>query len=227
MRAAGTQLAPVATEAVILTLDRAGEIQSGEGAPATEAEKEAFAELQARLAPQFAAMAAALGRSLEGVDLVAASELIERVGRDPRVRRKYGHAPIRHAPAILRALDGQNGFDQSHPVARARESRPGRRTRSSRASRDGPDEPEPPLGGPTRSCGLCGASLEGRRSNVRYCSDSHKVRACQLRSDERRAREVRLTAALEIVGELGLDERPLLLAAVVWPVDGRLLQVAA
>jgi hypothetical protein len=110
------------------------------------------------------------------------------------------------------------------PAGRSKASRPGRRSRSSTASRDGPDEPPPPLGG--RNCGFCGTSLEGRRPNVKYCTPSHRARACQLRSEERRALKIRLTAALEIVNELGREERYDLLAAVVWP-RGRLLEMAA
>jgi hypothetical protein len=73
---------------------------------------------------------------------------------------------------------------KSRPVARSRESRPGRRSRSAQASRDGPDEPEPPRGG--RVCAYCGASLDGRRPNVRNCSPVHRVRASQVRTKAER-----------------------------------------
>jgi hypothetical protein len=152
--------------------------------------------------------------------LVKADRIIRRLPRHERARY------LRWTPAQFLAFHDL-AKRQVHPVARSRESRPGRRSRSARASRDGPDEPEPPppRGGLPRTCGFCGASLEGRRPNVQFCSDSHRVRACQLRSAERHARELRAEAARALLsaGEISPFDA---LDLVCWP-SAQLAQVGA
>jgi predicted nucleic acid-binding Zn ribbon protein len=111
----------------------------------------------------------------------------------------------------------------------SRERQPARRRRVSRAvaSRDGPDESEPPLGRPpvtpSRTCRVCGVSLDGRYSTAATCSS-----ACRQKSyRQRRQRNLqpspelldRYEAAVSHLEGLAPEERLDLLTAVVWPSD--------
>jgi hypothetical protein len=116
-------------------------------------------------------------------------------------------------------------------VARPRERRPVSRRRSQsppgrRSSADDDDpEPEPP----PRSCAVCGGSLKGKRRHAQTCGSRCRVakhRRAALKAAERAALERRYEAALRLVRSLAPEERPLLLAAVVWPSDPRLREAA-
>lgn len=146
----------------------------------------------------------------------------------------------RLTPADFLALHA-SAKTQGRPVARSRESRPGRRrrTRSSRASRDGPEpEPEPPP--LARRCAHCGDPIIGRRADAQYCDDSCKTLACRKRRETRLAADPALERRYEAARELAADiwrdgrvgeharrdELLELLEAVVWPRSPRLLEAA-
>jgi hypothetical protein len=186
----------------------------------TPQEREAFRVVERRAAqlatnPAYQKVVKALRRQLPAYQ--KAERILSQL--PPRERARYDD----WTPADFLRVHGARPSRRPTTVARARPTRGSRANRQRAPGREpGGDEP-PPL---ARACGFCGASLEGRRRNVRYCSDSHRVRACQLRRDERRALVTRYLAALEIVPELGREERLDLLAAVVWPSDSRLRAAA-
>jgi 5-methylcytosine-specific restriction endonuclease McrA len=126
---------------------------------------------------------------------------------------------LRRAPAPM----GRAPLSR-HSSSRPRESRRRAGPRTG-AARGDPDEPSPPP--PPRTCEVCGGSLARRRSHAQTCSSrcrvaKHRRANAGLTAADRAAIERRYEAALGIVRSLALEERHLLLAAVVWPSDSRL-----
>jgi hypothetical protein len=84
-----------------------------------------------------------------------------------------------------------------------------------------------------RRCSQCGQRIDSLAAGARFCSAACKQRAYRRRRQEagsgpsltradRTALLRRHEAAMQIIHELGPDERLDLLAAVVWPEDDRL-----
>jgi hypothetical protein len=190
------------------------------------------AQLRAKLATltdeQLGAMSSA---QLEGFFHISIEvESVDAARRD----LNRGYKAERHAATIgmageLRMLTAsrkaaaQGG--RTSPIARPRERRPVSRRRSHsppgrRSSADDGD-PEPP----PRSCAVCGGSLTGKRRHAQTCGPRCRVakhRHAALTAAERAALERRYETALRLVKSLTPEQRPLLLAAVVWPTDVRL-----
>jgi hypothetical protein len=105
------------------------------------------------------------------------------------------------------------GLQQRGTTRAARPTRrPVRRTSSATNSRGDPDREPPPSGGPrvtvSRSCQGCGASLDGRRSQTRTCSDACRKRIS--RSSSSRLEEQPLLTAeqrLWLKGEIDRRRR--------------------
>ena len=98
------------------------------------------------------AAAASFERATAGTDFAAIDEVVDRIGRDPRFKRRYGHLNGRLAPQVLRAVDGPRRSSPNRPCvqSRPRSTRGrsfGRRTRMTSLAR-APDRPRCTAGHP-------------------------------------------------------------------------------
>ena len=84
-----------------------------------------------------------IGRALEGIDLEAADEVVDRMD-DPRIARRFGHLSIKTAPIVLRMLDRGSPSQVLPRRMHDRAHRPRAHRRTSRVRARAPARPRRP-----------------------------------------------------------------------------------
>jgi hypothetical protein len=151
---------------------------------------------------------AAFARAMfDGVDATAVDELVDRMGRHPRLMRRFGDVPIRRASLVLAAIGPETRAAIRRSAAAEGRPRSGRRRASSRARSPDREDPDPPLA----RCAHCSADFTPARRDTQFCSHACKQAAYRRRHKTPELADI--VWRLRLAGEIdGADALLLLIA---------------